>query len=134
MMPSYNKGTDLLYLSLGMKRLPYTPETARLWYRESKPSFGTEYRIIRRSLSLIEQKLWDGSADLSTVFLEKPNAFELLAARCKPEAASFIEMKSAKEWEKSTLTMYRSCICQFCTFLNNNGFASYSKVTAAIIK
>lgn len=134
MRATYNKGMDLLYLFLDMNCLQYTPEATWLWYRELKPFFGTEYRIIRRSLSLIEQKLRDGSVNLSTVFLEKPNAFELLAAWCKPEATAFLEVKLAEGWEKSTLTMYRSCICRFCTFLNHNGITSYSQVTAAIIK
>jgi len=134
MRATYNKGMDLLYLFLDMNCLQYTPETAWLWYREVKPFFGTEYQIIRRSLFLIEQKLRNGSTDLSTVFLEKPNVFELLATWCKPEAAAFLEMKSAEGWEKSTLTMYRSCICRFCSFLNNNGLTSYSQVTAALIK
>lgn len=50
------------------------------------------------------------------------------------QVASFLGMKSAEGWKKSTLTMYRSCICRFCTFLNHNGLISYSQVIAAIIK
>lgn len=94
-----NKGMDLLYLFLDMNRLPYTSETAWIWYREVKPFFGTEHQTIRRSLSLLEQRFRNGSTDLSTVFLEKTNAFKLLAAWCKPEAASFLGMKSAEGWK-----------------------------------
>jgi len=131
---TYNKGMDLFYLFLDMNCLQYTYETAHIWYREVKPFFGTEYLAIRRSLSLLEQKFQDGSTDLSAVFREKPNAFDLLSTWCKPEADSFIKMKSAEGWEKSTLAMYRSSIYRFCFFLDKNGITSYSQVTATIIK
>lgn len=134
MKATYNKGMDLLYLFLEMNHLPYTYEAAWLWYQEIKPFFGTEHYIIRRALSLIEQKLRIGATDLSTVFSRKPNAFESLATWCKPEAVSFLVMKSTEGWKKSTLTMYRSCICRFCSFLNQSGLNSYSQVTAATIK
>lgn len=131
---SYNKWMDLLYMFLEMNSFVYSSETAEIWFREIRSVIGREFRTVRRALCLIEQHLKTGKTDLSVMFLEKPSAYLRMAGWCRPDADAFLQLKAAEGWKKSTLTMYRSCICRFCAFLDAKGIRSFSQLTVSDIK
>jgi site-specific recombinase XerD len=125
----------LLYLFMDINGLDYDPQVGRVWAAslEASLSYG-EFSSCRRVVMLLEQSFEGIEHDLSRLFVFRETLCDRLPKWCAPEVDAFLAMKKAEGWKKSTLTMFKTCVCRFCMFIDSIGITDFADITAEHVK
>lgn len=126
---------NLLYLFMDINRLRFDPKVGRVWAAsmEASLSYG-DFSSCRRVVMLLEQSFGGIKHDLSRPFVFKETLRDRLPEWCAPQVDAFLAMKKTEGWKKSTLTMFKTCVCRFCMFVDSIGITNFTDVTAEHIK
>ena len=125
----------LLYLFMDANGLLYDPGVGRAWAESMGRSLSYgELASCRRTVMLLEQSFGGVAHDLRRPFVFRETLRDRLPRWCEPQVDSFLAMKEAEGWKRSTLVMFRTCVCRFCLFLDGVGVTGFGQVTAEHVK
>ena len=126
---------NLLYLFMDINGLGYDPQVGRVWEAsmEASLSYG-EFSPCRRVVMLLKQSFEGIEHDLSRPFVFKETLRDRLPKWCAPQVDAFLTMKKAEGWKKSTLTMFKTCVCRFCMFISSIGITDFADIAADHVK
>lgn len=125
----------LLYLFMDANGLLYDPGVGRAWAESmARPLSYGELSSCRRAVMLLEQSFYGVAHDLRRPFVFRETLRDRLPKWCEPQVDAFLGMKAMEGWERSTLTMFRTCVCRFCLFLDDVGVTGFGQVTAEHVK
>lgn len=126
---------SLLYLFMDANGLRYDPTVGHAWVGSMARSLSYgELSSCRRTVMLLEQSYEGVAHDLSRAFVFRQTLRGRLPKWCEPQVDAFLSMKAAEGWERSTLVMFRTCVCRFCLFLDGVGVTGFGQVTAEHVK
>ncbi len=126
---------NLLYLFMDANGLLYDPRVGRAWVDSMARSLSYgELSTCRRTVMLLEQSFLGVAHDLRRAFVFRETLRDRLPEWCEPQVDAFLAMKAAEGWRKSTLVMFRTCVCRFCLFLDGVGVTGFGQVTAEHVK
>lgn len=126
---------NLLYLFMDAHGLLYDPRVGRAWVESMARSLSYgELAGCRRVVMLLEQSFYGVAHDLRRPFVFRETLRDRLPKWCEPQVDEFLGMKAMEGWERSTLVMFRTCVCRFCIFLDGVGVTGFGQVTAEHVK
>ncbi|MBR3383921.1 MAG: tyrosine-type recombinase/integrase [Atopobiaceae bacterium] len=126
---------NLLYLFMDVHGLLYDPRVGRAWVESMARSLSYgELASCRRVVMLLEQSFYGVAHDLRRPFVFRKTLRDRLPKWCEPQVDAFLGMKAMEGWERSTLVMFRTCVCRFCIFLDGVGVTGFGQVTANHVK
>lgn len=126
---------NLLYLFMDINGLHYEPRIGCTWLESMEHSLSSgEFKVCRRILILLAQSYEGVAHDLSRSFRLRKTLRDRLPEWCAPQVDAFLATKEAEGWKKSTLVMFRTCVCRFCMFVDGAGVVSFAEITAEHIK
>ena len=126
---------ELLYLFMDANGLLYEPRVGRAWAESmgSSVSYG-DLSTCRRVVMLLEQSFEGVAHDLRRAFVFRETLRDRLPRWCEPQVDAFLAMKAAEGWRRSTLDMFRTCVCRFCISVDGMGVAGFGQITAEHVK
>lgn len=125
----------LLYLFMDANGLRYDPRVGRAWVESMRPSLSYhDFMGCRRTVMLLEQSHEGVAHDLRRAFSSRGTLRDRLPGWCLPQVDAFLDMKGAEGWKRSTLTMFRTCVCRFCLFLDDIGLTAFDQLAAEHVK
>ena len=126
---------NLLYLFMDANGLLYDPKVGRAWVESMARSLSYgELSSCRRIVMLLEQSFYGVAHDLRRAFVFRETLRDRLPGWCEPQVDAFLAMKAAEGWARSTLVMFRTCVCRFCIFLDGVGVTGFGQLTAEHVK
>ena len=126
---------DLLYLFMEANGLLYDPMVGRAWAASMEPSLSYgELSGCRRVVMLLEQSFEGVGHDLRRAFVFRETLRDRLPKWCGPQVDAFLAMKAAEGWRRSTLDMFRTCVCRFCISVDGMGVTDFGQLTADHVK
>ena len=134
MMTTARTTLDLLYAFLDMNNFGYNPDIAREWFLSASASFGTNFKMSRRVLSLFESFVEEGAVHADKTYFYGEKLCDSLPDWCRNPLYSFLDQKKHEGNAASTIDMYRSSCTRFCRFLTEEGIASFGEIKAPHIK
>lgn len=124
-----------LLLFLEMHGLGYHREIACIWLEhERERCKGYSWKQNRRILNLFDLYLQEGDVISSVLFRVRPLLCESLPSWFRDELDEYLQVKMKEGWERSTISMIRSSVTRFCSFLVANGIQSFSEITPMMLK
>lgn len=126
---------NLLYLFMDANGLLYDPQVGRVWLGSMEvPLSSGDFSSCRRAVILLEQSHEGVTHDLGRAVVPRKTLLDRLPGRCASQVGAFLAMKGAEGWKRSTLDMFRACVCRFCMFVDGIGVADFADVTAEHVK
>jgi len=126
---------NLLYLFMDANGLLYDPRVGRAWVESMACSLSYgELSTCRRTVMLLEQSFSGVAHDLRRAFVFRETLRDRLPEWCEPQVDAFLAAKAAEGWRKSTLVMFRTCVCRFCIFVDGIGVTAFGQLTAGHVK
>jgi site-specific recombinase XerD len=126
---------NLLYLFMDANGLLYEPKVGRAWAESMARSLSYgELSSCRRTVMLLEQSFSGIAHDLSRPFVFRETLRDRLPKWCEPQVDAFLAMKAAEGWRRSTLAMFRTCVCRFCMFVDGIGVTGFDQLAAEHVK
>ena len=125
----------LLYLFMDANGLLYDPGVGRAWVESMARSLSYgELSGCRRVVALLDQSFEGVAHDLRRAFVFRETLRDRLPGWCEPQVDAFLEMKAREGWQRSTLVMFRTCVCRFCMFVDSIGVTGFGQLTAEHVK
>ena len=126
---------NLLYLFMDVNGLRYEPRVGSAWLESmEEPLSGGDFSTCRRTVTLIAQSYGGVAHDLGKAVVARETLRDRLPGWCAPRVDAFLAVKEAEGWKRSTLVMFRTCVCRFCMFLDSVGVTDFAGVTAGHVK
>ena len=124
-----------LLLFLEMHGLGYHRGIARVWLaHEQERCNGQAWKQNRRILNLFDLYLQEGDVIPGILFRVKPLLCESLPTWCRDELDEYLQVKIKEGWEHSTISMIRSAVTRFCSFIVTSGMESFAEITPMTLK
>ena len=124
-----------LLLFLEIHGLGYHQGIADIWLEHEKTFHkGNGWKQARRILFLFELYIQEGDVIPQSIHRIRPLLCEALPLWCQDMLCEYLSVKKKEGWEKSTLTMIRSSVTRFCSFLALAGISDFSEITANTLK
>ena len=124
-----------LLLFLEMHGLGYHRNIAGIWLdHERECCKGYSWKQNRRILNLFELYLEEGDVIPGVLFRVRPLLCESLPAWCRNEIEEYLQIKIKEGWERSTISMIRSAVTRFCSFIDTSGMESFAEITPMTLK
>lgn len=134
MMSTARTTLDLLYVFLDMNSFGYSPVIAREWFAAVSSSFGTNFKMSRRVLSLFESFTEEGAVHAENYYFYGKKMCDCLPDWCRNPLYLFLDLKKQEGKAGSTVDIYRSSCTRFCQFLTDAGLTSFGELNALHIK
>lgn len=128
------KTVSLLYVFLDMNSFGYSPVIAREWFAAVSSSFGTNFKMSRRVLSLFESFTEEGAVHAENYYFYGKKMCDCLPDWCRNPLYLFLDLKKQEGKAGSTVDIYRSSCTRFCQFLTDAGLTSFGELNALHIK
>ena len=124
-----------LLLFLEMHNLGYHQGIADIWLMHEKTFHkGNGWKQARRVLFLFSLYVREGDVIPQSINWIRPPLSASLPLWCQEVLDGYLAVKGKEGWERSTLSMIRSSVTRFCTFLSEAGFESFSEISAKDLK
>ena len=121
----------LLFLFFDMFDLAYSEMTALQWFDHVKHQFNSSWISMNRILNQFFLFYKSGDICLSqTAFPRAEQMIDTIPQWCRPSVDEFLKLLEREGREASTVMMYRSSICRFCSFLGQTNINSFAEITA----
>lgn len=125
----------LLYIFQDMHRIQLSEENLWLWFGYVRPCLGKGWKQHRRSLCQFLHYIKTGT--VITAFTGDPAyvpAIDKLPDWAGESIRAYLALLKREGWQKSTITMHRTCCIRFCQYLQKIGLSSFNEVTTVILK
>ncbi|MDU0322960.1 tyrosine-type recombinase/integrase [Clostridium butyricum] len=125
----------LLYIFLDMHNLNFTEEFSWYWFNKVKPLLKTNWKQVRRTITQFIYFMKNNSiitkvtGDVNAKF-----SIDLLPMWCKQQLMIFLSLKEKEGMVTSTLTMYKSSLLRFFTFIVNNKITDFNDITPMLLQ
>ena len=130
----YETAFKLHFIYLDMNGFDYSLTRAIAWADAVKGIFKSAWPTVRRAIRLFDDYAKAGVLIPGKSYTSKPNAFDLLPEWCKNPINEFVRQREKTMMSPSTIHMDLATCARFCSFLSEEGIASFRELTAAAVK
>lgn len=118
-----------------MHSLNFSEEFSWEWFNKIKPLLKTNWKQARRTISQFIYFMKNGSIiTVVTGNRDVKSSIDLLAPWCNEPLRKFLILKEKEGMKASTLTMYKSSIFRFITFIINHEIEDFNDITPILIR